>query len=313
MKARTHFGKLATLPVAWLTFACGHPIEASLEIPEPREARIGLVAALDLDGVDAALSGRISVDEIEVSVEVLRLLGDHPNIPAGGHPLIDASRVLSTRNGEASFPFPEGFLGADLAVFGRISPTSTLDGASVVIRGRLAGPASRETRGLTTREDPREPGPDGEPAKDPCDPGPDGEPAKDRERRNLGQDPRDPGPDGEPARPSPCLRHALRATPSIPFELRGADEVDLVIELGETSRLQVVLGIPAARWLTSDLPDLAPASTTAAPGTEGRVVVDVSEPDELDSIGGRLPNELADLRGYQLIDEREFDPNRYRY
>ncbi|MBI4818486.1 MAG: hypothetical protein HY791_19625 [Deltaproteobacteria bacterium] len=292
--------------------ACGQRTDASLSLPEPREARVGLVAALDLGGLSSELSGRVTVEEISVNVDVLRLLGDNPAIPTGGHPLVEGPHLLSSREGEALFPFPEAYVQGGLAVFGRVGPTEALDGASVVIRGRVSGPTVTDEKGVTHRESPLEPGPDGEPAKDPCEPGPDGEPAKDV---------REPGPDGEPARPDwwyriACDRDALRAQASVPFELRGSDSVDLVVELSETSRLHVVLGIPADRWLTAqlvkswDAPESTPSADPSA--TQARVVVDVSEPAGLGS-GESIPAEIQDPEGYRLLDEREFDPNQFRW
>ena len=307
--------------------ACGDRVDASLLAPAPRQARVALIPALDLGELSRDQRNRLVVEEVTVSLETLRLLGAHPGIPAGGEPLLKDARVLSSLDEEAVFPFPEPYLVGELAVFGRLAPSQALDGASVVVRGRwlpetpAAEPAQSQS-GLTQRDVPADPGPDGEPAKDPCDPGPDGEPA--RPHKGLGgpKEPHDPGPDREPAWPNcpentHCSHRGITSQAgSVPFELRGSDSVDLLVDLSESSQLTVVLGVPAHRWLDATAFErLAQPATSLEPVSQtgisprGRVVVDAT-PAALPSEPLPTP---AELDGYRLVDESELDPARFRW
>ncbi len=197
--------------------ACGGgadpSVRASLEAPTPRAARVALTPALDVSGlIDPALADRIVIEEIQVGLSDLRLLGSNPAIPSGGHPLVVGSRTLSSVDEAANvFPFPASMLDDDLAVYARIDRAPMLGGASVVVRARLYDrPVHAQAQRLTSDEapnpdgEPAAPNPDGEPAApnpdgEPAAPNPDGEPAA----PNPDGEPAAPNPDGEPAAPNP--------------------------------------------------------------------------------------------------------------
>jgi hypothetical protein len=255
------------------SFACGGGSEpiATIEVPDQRAPRISVTAALDVSALhDPAIADRIVVEEITVNVADVRLLGADPKIPAGGYDLLPVERVVSAYDGEDAgidLPFPRNLLaGEDLAVYVRLDRSVSLEGASVIVRGRIyAKPPKGGVSKLTEAPDP-----DGDPADDPD--GEDGEswtgyrgtgaPKKDG-KGGQGIDPDgDPAhecaidPDGDPASPPQCRSakglHANLTDASVPIELRGEDIADLVAALDSDSLLDVVIGIPAARWLTPE-------------------------------------------------------------
>jgi hypothetical protein len=319
-----------------LAAACGAPeggaVRATLDAPPRREARLTLTPAVDLSGLEGSgLADRLAIEAIELGAADLRLLGSHPALPAGGLPLLDGERVVEARPGtpaalEAAFP-PALLDEEDLAVYLRIAASARIGGASVVIRGRLhaapvTGLASLTVDGATD--------PDGDPAREPGGPGdatdPDGDPARGPEpaRSGCATDPdgdpaQDPDeatdPDGDPARcgrRGRALTDPARSRTSVPFELRDEAGADLVARLDERSRLDVVLGIPASRWLEPEVvarleAALLEASLPARPDRArrpGRREVIVVHPAHAaspgDALRGPATGQPAD--GYSLRD-----------
>lgn len=322
--------------------ACGGrdaPIGAELRIPEAREARIALMPALDVGGVvDASITDRIVIDEILVNVADARLLGADPRIPVGGLKLIASEHQLSSVE-RTELPFPEGLLAdEDLAVYLRLAATPMLQGASVVVRARLYATAvdadaasltaeggddgSPDPDGDPAMEDPSSPDPDGDPAMgDPGSPDPDGDPALPKRRRCS------PDPDGDPARPCPrelrTLRRALvGAGDSLPFELRGFDEVDLVVGFNDNAKLDVVLSVPAARWFTRDAVaqleqalddggEVLDEQGTADTESENKTVVISGDPQEMGEDNVREDGQRGE-DDYRLLQEGSTDPSSMR-
>lgn len=277
MKMLTWVGAAAMLA------ACGvetspSGVRAQLELPTTREARIAITPALDVSGLyDARIADRISLEEVTINLADARLLGPDARIPAGGLDLLDAAALISAYGGDElglTLPFPEYLLSErDLAVYVRIDPSADLDGASVIIRGRLYEHALAGGQSPLTVA----PDPDGDPADemnakasarprsiskrdDSSSIDPDGDPAH----------PCSPDPDGDPALPS-CARRALIARSqdqrSAPFELRGADAADLVARLGGDSSLDVVIGVPASKWFTPETMATLDRALTSARAT----------------------------------------------
>jgi hypothetical protein len=331
MKPLAHRTALAVAPIVLIALACGQSPNrtsyASLEAPNSREARIALIPALDTTQLtDPALETRLSLDEIEVNVGDLRLLGPDPRIPTGGLPLIQNPHLVSAGDGSGRFPIPASLLHDSLAAYVRIDTTQQLNGASVVIHGRLFKAAVHKRQALVSIEDPSSPGPDGEPSMGTsglASPGPDGEPS----RPLNGGGTQSPGPDGEPSRCPEgygqirCTHNWLSSTPNNPaveFELRGTDVAELLVDFGSTGQLDVTLGIPAARWLTPDVVSqleiaLANAAAIAQPGSStmnatspGTVVVSATQDARVVSLSNdptRTDSFRADSSGaaYRLI------------
>ncbi len=254
---------LPALSVACGVDDSGLSAEIHTRSSQSSEALVGLVPVLNFDDVvDASFAERVVVDEIVIQVSDVRLLGLDPRIPTGGIRLIEDAQIVSlTREmqDQIEFAFPEHLRREDLAVYIRISPASELEGASVVVRGRLYAttapdPDERRTHSLLADRSQGEGAvdPDGEPAA-PTGEGavdPDGEPAA-----PTGEGAVDP--DGEPADCAPdqrCqgLSQETEETAHVSFELRGTDSVELQAGFELSESLQVVLGIPAARWFTED-------------------------------------------------------------
>lgn len=255
----------AALAIALGVAACGAPTEeprvsASLETRGEREARINVTPALDISALyDARIADRLEIDEIVIGLADARLLGADPRIPAGGFGLLDAPQLVEAFGGDEAgleLPFPEHFLTEqELAVYVRIDRSVALEGSSVVVRGRIyANPSGAGVSSLIAGgEDDGEGGEGGEESKvaKKTSPGttldPDGEPAY------CAPTPATLDPDGEPAR---CKSHGLvaggRSGKSVPIELRGGDVADLVAGLDASSTLDVIIGIPADRWLTPE-------------------------------------------------------------
>lgn len=266
--------RAALAAVAALAPACGADESAprgSLEVPAPRQAQISLTPALDVsDLYDASLADRFVVDEIIVHIADVRMLGADPRIPAGGLGLLPEGRLVSAFDGDEvgiELPFPRYLLSQDdLAVYIRLDRSPEIEDASVVVRGRLfARPAAGGINPLTA-----DPDPDGDPADSPESSAPprdgyEGEVVKKEGKPTIDPDGDparecDPDPDGDPARESRCRiggdRHGLvlrgMEQESVPIELRGYDVADLIAGLDTSSSLDVIIGIPAARWLTPE-------------------------------------------------------------
>ena len=238
---------LPTLSIACGTEGSDLSADIHTQSSQSSDALVGLVPVLDFDEVvDSSFAERVIVDEIVLHVSDVRLLGLDPSIPTGGIRLIDAPEIVSlTREmqNQIEFGFPEHLQRDDLAVYLHISPSVELDGASVVVRGRLYAhsapePDERRTHSLLAERAAGEGAvdPDGEPAA------PTGEGAVD--------------PDGEPADCAPDQRCQGLASESdaafVSFELRGTDSVELQAGFQTSEGLEVVLGIPAARWFTEE-------------------------------------------------------------
>jgi hypothetical protein len=224
---------LPALSVACGVDDSGLSAEIHTRSSQSSEALVGLVPVLNFDDVvDASFAERVVVDEIVIQVSDVRLLGLDPRIPTGGIRLIEDAQIVSlTREmqDQIEFAFPEHLRREDLAVYIRISPASELEGASVVVRGRLYAttapdPDERRTHSLLADRS------QGEGAVDP-----DGEPA-----------------DCAPDQRCQGLSQETEETAHVSFELRGTDSVELQAGFELSESLQVVLGIPAARWFTED-------------------------------------------------------------
>jgi hypothetical protein len=316
--------------------ACGAaeaPVNARIQVEEPREARVALSPALDVRSIlDPALADRIVIDSIQVNLSDARLLGTDPSIPTAGLRLIDHDRVLENIGDGtpgAEFPFPENLLDDTLAIYLRLGSTAELQGASVVVRARLFElPVETATHPLREQApdpdgDPamdgdKAPDPDGDPAMGGGDeaPDPDGDPAMKEDPKRCA-----PDPDGDPAMKERCriTRRSLeRQVPSIPFELRGSDEVDLVVGFDDDSHLNVVLGIPAGRWFTTeviqqlekalDVASDAPVDAEGVTSSERKTVIVAS------SSGSKMSDvkQEGEEDDYSLLDENEIDPRNIR-
>lgn len=242
--------------------ACGAEqratIDAELVAPEAREAKITLTPALEVSDVEQTLLDRIVIEDIHLNLSDVRLLAADPRIPVGGLPLLEESRIVESSNqgGGIELPFPHLFVDdPDLAVYVRVDTSPRLDDAAVVVRARLyqdvvrggATSLSIATKAATD--------PDGDPADDPegivgaTDP--DGDPAIPPECNGATD------PDGDPAR-GRC-KHGLvqrgALQPFVMIELRDDHPADLVATLSDDVTRDVVVGIPAARWLTPEVLD----------------------------------------------------------
>jgi hypothetical protein len=132
-------------PMVWtLAVACGgenlSPIAAELVAPEARQSIITLTPALEISTFDESLRHRIVIEDIQLNLGDVRLLGADPSIPAGGLALLEQDRVVEAFGDDTSIdlPFPSIFLeDEDLAVYVRIDQSPNLGGAAVVIRARL--------------------------------------------------------------------------------------------------------------------------------------------------------------------------------
>src|SRR5262245_54183805 len=236
-----------------LAVACGgtdRPIDATLNLPTAREAKIALRPALDVSHLyDPAIADRIVIDEIDLNVSDVRLLGADPRVPVGGLALLPEPAVLEAYDGQIpalELSFPE-YLAAqdDLAVYIRIDRSELLASASTVIRGRVYEKAVNGGSSPLTADDMRLPtkhqkgesiDPDGDPAAPP----------------DCSID-----PDGDPALPRTCHQRRMlvsrgESSKSVPFELRGDDTAELVTGVDTDEKLDVVIGIPAARWFTRE-------------------------------------------------------------
>jgi len=250
--------RAATVALTSLTaLACGTEqgpsITAELSAPASREAKITLNAALDVSMFDETLVDRFVIEDIQLNVADVRLLGTDPRIPAGGLVLLGDEQLMRAGGIEAGLeiPFPTQFADDDdLAVYLRIDRSPILGDASVVVRARLyeervAGGAAALSAEVSATD------PDGDPAVDPASAtDPDGDPATPKCNSGDATD-----PDGDPA--IDCRRDALvqRGTSQdyVVVELRDERPADLVTSLARSGASDVVVGIPAARWLTPEV------------------------------------------------------------
>lgn len=242
--------------------ACGEgqvsPIAAELVAPDARSASVVLTPALEVSTFEDTLLGRMVIEDIQLNLADVRLLGADPRIPAGGLGLLDSNQVVAAfgeREG-IELPYPSQFIDdEDLAVYVRIDETPELDGASVVVRARLYKESVRGGSTSLLAQTTSATDPDGDPASDPEDElvgatDPDGDPALPGGDCDEATD-----PDGDPAKP--CRRDSLvqrgKFQPYVTVELRDTRSADLVSTLADESGSEVVVGIPASRWFTPDV------------------------------------------------------------
>ena len=334
-----------------LLFASGcvssdEEFKVSITTPKAREARVRLSAALDLTGLDNSnFAGRIVIDEIIVNVASLRLLGENPAIPVAGQALIDQDFILSSSPNApiADFPFPSSMLHEHLAVYARIDKSNSLGNSSVIVKARLFdGPTVGFEQHLTSggncdeEEECEAPNPDGEPNRQDA-PNPDGEPNREDAPNPDGEPNREdaPNPDGEPNNDDPegegtrrsglSLANTFESGTSVrkelSFELRGQDQVEMVVVFDPSSQMNVTLSIPAKRWLNAkSLQKLEKALTAigASEKTSGAssntkqnpFVLDQSnEAKDLNRQQEALPSEKED---YRLVSDESKDPKKLR-
>ena len=255
------FRVAVTTLLSMVAAACGPEVtstlSADLAAPTAREAKVTLTPALDVSFFEQALLERFVIEDIQLHVADVRLLGADPRIPAGGLVLLTQGRVVHATGDAAGLeiPFPSQFADDDdLAVYLRIDRTPELGDASVVVRARLyEEKVSGGAAALSAAED-EATDPDGDPARDPEDrvgaTDPDGDPALPRRCADATD------PDGDPAKPG-CRRDALvqRGVQQnfVEVELRDERPADLVTGLAHAGGSDVVVGIPASRWLTPEV------------------------------------------------------------
>jgi hypothetical protein len=242
--------------------ACGgpnneHEISARLELPASQDSSIAVRPALDVSSLyDPSIADRIVIEEIDLFVADVRLLGSDPRMPVGGLPLLSNGHVIEGFDAETAtleLPFPAYLADQeDLAVYIRLDRSEALQHASVVVRGRIYSTArSGGSNGLTAAVDP-----DG----DPADEGEEGAQLTKMPRGKRGTGGVDPDgdpadcvdPDGDPAKCRYSVVERGEEGKSVPFELRGEDVADLITGVDASSLFDVVIGIPAARWFTPE-------------------------------------------------------------
>lgn len=279
--------------------ACGAEqrpaIDAELVAPEAREAKITLTPALEVSDVEQTLLDRILIEDIQLNLADVRLLGVDPRIPVGGLPLLEEARIVESSPARAGveLPFPNLFVDdPSLAVYVRIDKSAALDDAAVVVRARLYEDVVRGGVGTLVAATKAATDPDGDPADDPDGivgaTDPDGDPALPTNCDEATD------PDGDPAR-TRCKRDHIvrrgRLQPFVMVEFRDDHAADLVATISSADTTDVVVGIPAARWLTPEvLAQLeaafdAPSQGTRAtdrPSTEphATIVVETAAPVE---------------------------------
>src|SRR5262249_4554722 len=92
MRSLAFSGMMATLGLT----ACGGPaqsrIDGTLEAPAAREAKVALTPSFDVSSLyDPSIADRVIVDDVEVNIADVRLLGADPSIPSGGLSLLSQS------------------------------------------------------------------------------------------------------------------------------------------------------------------------------------------------------------------------------
>lgn len=322
----------------------GQAFDAELRAPELRQSRVTLTPALDVSSlvVDESWADRLVIDEITVNVADLRLLGADPRVPSGGLKLTEGDQIVSTLADASAFPFPAALLDDDLAVYVRLAPHTLLGSASVIIRARLfSHPVGTGAQTLKSGDPtgPSTPDPEGDPSTkmpdpegDPSRPAddrvidPEGDPSKSGGMSNKDLCAQDPEGDPSHCKNSRFLkkRQALGDSNNayVPVELRGVDAVDLVVDLAKSSRLNVVVGIPAARWLDATTVKALESALASPPvdqndakGTAERNTVIVQAHRQSDQISGsggseRMNKEEGD--DYRLLEGEGLDPSSLR-
>ena len=108
---------------------------------------------------------------------------------------------------------------------------------------------------------------------------------------------------------------------ALPFELRGADVVDLLVDFEQTSRMNVVVGIPAARWFTNAvIRDLEAALIDLRGDAPLRQAETMNKPVivELGTNSASLDSERRDTvrrdaeESYRLVEDDAIDPRDLR-
>jgi hypothetical protein len=352
MKRRNHIP--TTLLALGLAAGCGGAIDAGsdlrvdLRAPEAQPAFVTVTPALDVGQLfDPALAERLVIEEITVNTKQVRLLGADPRIPTGGLALTEGDHILSTLGDPSTFAVPADLAPDALGVFLRLGGHSGLGGASVIVRARLyrsataaaahsleaADPEGDPAMGTDEAADPEgDPArgtdeaadPEGDPAKGTGEAAdPEGDPAIRMVKAPCAAD-----PEGDPAK---CARRGrnLKRAPFGPFvrlELRGEDVADLVLGLDRTSHFEVVVGVPADRWLTADAVKVLDASMGAAQTSEpagksvahdgsARAAVILSSADRARDLGeasGPSTMPSVDEGKYRLFDGDDIDPTSLR-
>ncbi len=245
--------QILSLSLLGLIAACGSAPEydAGLEARQPREARVKITAALDVSSmVDQSLVDRLVIEDIQVNLADVRLLGADPRIPAGGLPLLNQNQIVRLGGNFESaleLPFPQHFVRQDdLAVYLRVDKAEALEWSSVVISGRLySEPVDFSSLKYLTAE---AQDPDGDPCRDGAQ-DPDGDPAKCAKKNGL-------------------AAAATMAQQSVEFELRGDDVADLVATLDQDAELDVVVATTAVDGQAVNLSE-CPNQVVATVGVDG--------------------------------------------
>ena len=224
-----------------------------------RASSLQVTPTLDLSQLAAtSVADRIKVDEILINLAEVRMLSADPRIPAEGVPLLTEDRLITSQGGDTpaiELTFPDYLINdQELAVFMRVGPTEALQGASVVVRGQYqavgAADQVESQQALLGATDPDVDPMDqpDDPTNDDCATDPDVDPMDCDQTKSTGG----------------ALRvAATRPLQTVPFELRDEQVVDLLTTLGVDSNLEVVLSVPATRWLTANtVSELENASVT---------------------------------------------------
>ncbi len=305
--------------------ACGGVANEEPQVQEERierrAASLHVTTTLDTANLLApSVADRVQVDEILINLSEVRMLGADPRIPADGVPLLTEERIVrSTTVGLPAIELkvPKYLLDdPELSVFLRVSPSEALNGASVVVRGRydVGSGGISTTRAYGEATDPD------------VDPMHDGE-AFAEDGHGCATDPDvDPMACDRAVRPS---KSALDGATSgsrvvVDFELRDEQVVDLLTSLDLEGELNVVLGIPAARWLTpAAVGTLNEASQSAAAPVEQAVRPDGQSelvpfelmPDQppVDANDFVRPSPSVCPKGYFLDDRSRFRRDRGDY
>jgi hypothetical protein len=336
----------------------GSDLRVDLRAPEAQPSFVTVTPALDVGQLfDPSLAERLVIEEITVNTTAVRLLGADPRIPTGGLTLTEGDHILSTLAQPSTFAVPADLAPDDLSVFLRLGGHSGLGGASVIVRARLyqssiaaavhsleaADPEGDPARGTDEAADPEgDPAmgngeaadPEGDPARGTDEAAdPEGDPAKgDGEAADPEGDPAirmrnapcAADPEGDPAKCARRGRNLKRGLvgPYVHLELRGEDIVDLVLSLDRSSHFEVVVGVPADRWLTSDTVKALDASmsstrTTASSAsptpressTRAAVILSSTERTKaLAETSGPSTMPSADEGSYRLFDGNDIDP-----
>ena len=325
--------------------------------PEASEAQVALSANVDwkeLSNQDFAR--RVVVDEVVVNIDELRLLGDNPTMRVDGEPLIDKGFLLSISNNNpaVTIPFSEQFLSDYLSVYARIEPTESLSNSSVVVRARLyKSPGNKFEQSLSSSQDDEDdtpcehevntnyethetPNPDSEPNREET-PNPDSEPNREETPNPDGEPNREetPNPDGEPnneddedvIRRSGLTQRTTEGFPNdafINFELRGSDLIELVALFEPNARREVILAIPAHKWMTNavmkrleaalilSLEGSTDRKSNALRGRQSSLIIVDANDKSSHQISDDRTNVLRRHEDYRLLTEGLIDPKKPR-